>query len=555
MRAVLLQLAAKSVLNRRTTAGLTVLSVAVSVALLVGVDRIRTEARAGFANTISGADLIVGARGGPLNLLLYSVFRIGDATSGIGWESYVNIAQRPEVAWTIPLSLGDSHRGYRVLGTTEAYLEHYRHGREQRLVLAVGTGLAGVRDAVLGSEVADSLGYTVGDSIVVSHGIGDISFEHHDELPFTVTGILEATGTPVDRTVHVTLAGIEAIHDDSAHAADDGHDGHADGHAGETDGHADGDHADEHAHGSQHEEDHADEHGDGHAGETDGDDADGHAHGSQRSEDHDENHADHHDEDHGDHHDAHADDDRGEDHADEHADDDHGEDEHAGADEQDADHSDEHDGHADGHDGHADGHDDHAGEHDDHAGDAEPDSITAFIVGLESRPLLLGLQRYVNEYTAEPLMAIIPGVALQQLWEMLGVAEAAMLGISILVVVAGLIGMLTTFLTSLTERRREMAVLRAAGAGPGLIFALLIVEALLLAAAGSLAGVAIAHAAMFVARPVLLAEFGLALAGGAPGVFDLAVVAAVTIAGGAVAIIPAWRVYRYSLADGLTVRV
>jgi len=489
MRPVLLQLAVKSVLNRRLTAGLTVLSVAVSVALLVGVDRIRTEARAGFANTISGADLIVGARGGPLNLLLYSVFRIGDATSGISWESYEDIAGRPEVAWTIPLSLGDSHRGYRVLGTTSAYFEHYRHGRERRLELAVGTGLDDVRDAVLGSEVADSLRYALGDSIVVSHGIGDISFEHHDELPFTVTGILEPTGTPVDRTVHVTLAGIEAIHDDSAHAPGDGHDDHADDHGDE---HADAhdEHADDHdEHADDHDADHAGEHEAGHAGEHD---------------------------------DAHHDD-------------------HAG--EHEADHADERDDHADGHT------DDHTADH------VEPDSITAFIVGLESRPLLLGLQRYVNEYAPEPLMAIIPGVALQQLWEMLGVAEAAMLGVSVFVVIAGLIGMLTTFLTSLTERRREMAVLRAAGAGPRLVFALLIVEALLLAAAGSLAGVAIVHAAMVLARPLLLAQFGLALAGGAPGLFDLAVVAAVTIAGGAVAAIPAWRIYRYSLADGLTVRI
>ncbi len=538
---VLFGLAAKSVLNRRLTAGLTVLSVAVSVALLVGVDRIRTEARAGFANTISGADLIVGARGGPLNLLLYSVFRIGDATSGISWDSYEAIAEHPEVAWTIPLSLGDSHRGYRVLGTTEAYLEHYRHGRDQRLELVAGTGLAGVRDAMLGSEVADSLGYVVGDSIVVSHGIGDISFEHHDDLPFTVTGILAPTGTPVDRTVHVTLAGIEAIHDDSAHAADNG-DGHAEDHGDHADEHADnhgddhaGEHGDDHAH--DHEEDH-DDHGDDH-GDHDADHAEDHG---DHADDHDADHADGHG-DHADDHDA--------DHADGHGD---------HADDHDADHADDHEDHSDddhagaGREDHA---DDHAGDHaDTHGGDhLEPDSITAFIVGLDSRPLLLGLQRYVNEYTAEPLMAIIPGVALQQLWEMLGVAEAAMLGIAVLVVVAGLIGMLTTFLTSLTERRREMAVLRAAGAGPGLIFALLIVEALLLAAAGSLAGVALVHAAMVLARPVLLAEFGLALAGGAPGLFDLAVVAGVTIAGGVAAVFPAWRVYRYSLADGLTMRI
>ena len=204
-RGVLFELAAKSLLNRRLTAGLTVLSVAVSVALLIGVDRIRTETRAGFTNTIAGADLIVGARGGPRNLLLYSVFRIGDATSGLWWTSYQEIAARPEVAWTIPLSLGDSHRGYRVLGTTGAYFDHYRYGRDRGLQLVAGTGFSDVHDAVLGADAAATLGYAVGDRIVVSHGIGEVSFQHHDESPFTVTGILARTGTPVDRTVHVTL--------------------------------------------------------------------------------------------------------------------------------------------------------------------------------------------------------------------------------------------------------------------------------------------------------------------------------------------------------------
>ena len=204
-RGVLFELAAKSLLNRRLTAGLTVLSVAVSVALLIGVDRIRTETRAGFTNTIAGADLIVGARRGPRNLLLYSVFRIGDATSGLRWTSYQEIAARPEVAWTIPLSLGDSHRGYRVLGTTGAYFDHYRYGRDRGLQLVAGTGFSDVHDAVLGVDAAATLGYAVGDRIVVSHGIGEVSFQHHDESPFTVTGILARTGTPVDRTVHVTL--------------------------------------------------------------------------------------------------------------------------------------------------------------------------------------------------------------------------------------------------------------------------------------------------------------------------------------------------------------
>ena len=405
-RRVLFELAAKSLLNRRLTAGLTVLSVAVSVALLIGVDRIRTETRAGFTNTITGADLIVGARGGPLNLLLYSVFRIGDATNGIRWTSYQEIAARPEVAWTIPLSLGDSHRGYRVLGTTGAYFDHYRHGRDRGLAFVAGTGFSDIQDAVLGADAATTLGYAVGDRIVVSHGIGEVSFQHHDESPFTVTGILGRTGTPVDRTVHVTLAAVDVIHTARGPTAASG-----------------------------------------------------------------------------------------------------------------------------------------------------PIAITACIVGLKSRPLLLGLQRFVNEYTGEPLMAIIPGVALQQLWQLIGVAEAALLGISVLVVLAGLIGMLTTLLTSLTERRREMAVLRAVGAGPGLVFGLLVAEAVMLAAVASVLGVATVHLGMLAGRSVLLDQFGLDLAAGVPGLFDIGVVTAVTLASAVIAILPAWRVYRFSLADGLTMRI
>lgn len=415
---VLVSLAFRSLANRRLTAGLTVLSVAVSVALLIGVDRLRTEARASFTSTISGADLIVGARSGPINLLLYSVFRIGDATNNISWDSFGQIAARPGVAWTIPISLGDAHRGFRVLGTDSGYFTHYRFGRERSLEIAEGEVFTRVNDAVLGADVANALGYAVGDRIIVSHGIGDVSFEHHDELPFLVTGILRRTGTPVDRTVHVTLAGIEAIH-----AADPRQ---------------------------------------------------------------------------------------------------------------------------------------YAGQSVDAAGivtgTLEPDAITACIVGLNSRLMVFSLQRFINEYEREPLMAIVPGVTLQQLWELVGVAETALLGVSAFVIAAGLVGLLTTLLTSLAERRREMAVLRSMGAGPGMVFGLLIAEAVILAGMAAVVGVTAIHAGMFAARPFVLERFGLYLAPGLPGWFDGAVVAVVTIAAGVIAALPAWRAYRYSLADGLSIR-
>ncbi len=158
----ILTLALKSLLNRRFTALLTLLSIALSVALLLGVERVRSETRASFSSTISGTDLIVGARSGPVQLLLYSVFRIGNATNNISWQSYQDIAAHPKVAWTVPISLGDSHRGFRVLGTTPGYFDHYRYARDRRLEFAAGARFDDLFDAVLGAEVADALGYRTG---------------------------------------------------------------------------------------------------------------------------------------------------------------------------------------------------------------------------------------------------------------------------------------------------------------------------------------------------------------------------------------------------------
>ena len=490
-------LACKSLWHRRLTVGLTVLAVAVGVAALTSVERVRTGAQATFANTISGADLIVGARGGPLHLVLYSVFGIGEPTNNISWQSYRAIASRPEVAWTIPLSLGDAHRGYRVLGTNADYFEHYRFGQGNRLRFATGTMFASARDAVLGAEVADALGYSQGDSIIVSHGIGDTSFVHHDDSPFRVVGVLARTGTPVDRTVHVTLAGVRAMHEESS---------------------------DDHEHG-------ADEHGGHEASE----------HGEHGADEHDEHEAGEHGEHEADEHDSH----QGHDSHDEHEADEH--DSHEG--------HDDHDEHeADGHE--AAGHDDEADEHSpgehghQEAGDDAPSAITACIVGLQARPLLLLFQRFVNEYEPEPLLAAVPGVALQRLWELVGVVEVGLLLMSVLVVVAGLVGMLAMLLAGVAERRPEMAVLRAVGAGRGLVFGLLVAEAVMLAAGGAVAGVMVVHAGMLVARGWVLERFGLALAAQWPGWFEVVVVGLVAVTAALVALVPAWRLYRGS-ADSL----
>lgn len=417
----ILSLAWKSLRNRRLTAVLTVLSIALSVALLVGVERIRHQAKASFTSTISGTDLIVGARSGPIQLLLYAVFRIGSATNNLSWRSWQDITAHPKVAWAIPLSLGDSHRGFRVLGTTLAYFEHLRFARERRLELSAGGPFADLFDAVLGAEVAEALGYRLGDPIVIAHGVGDVSFARHDDKPFRVAGILARTGTPVDRTVHVSLEAIEAIHADWQGGAP----------------------------------------------------LAGQSLGTSQAPDL----------------------------------------------------------------------------------DLTPRAITAGLIGLKSRVATFQVQRFVNDYPQEPLLAILPAVALGELWGLMGVAEGALLLVSGCVVVVGLFGMLTALLTSLNERRREMAILRSVGARPAHVFGLILGESLVLTLVGVLAGLALLYGLLAVAQPVLTARFGLYLPIGLPGATELALLGAVVLAGLSVGLLPAYRAYRLSLSDGLSIRV
>jgi putative ABC transport system permease protein len=395
-------LALKSLRNRRFTAALTVLSIALAVALLLAVERIRHEAREGFAATVSGTDLVVGARSSPVHLLLASVFRIGNPTNNVAWESYRHFAAHPEAAWTIPLSLGDSHRGFRVLGTTPDYFEHFRFARERRLEFAQGRRFEAEHDAVLGAEVAQALGYGLGRQLVIAHGTGEVAFSQHSEQPFRVAGILARTGTPVDRAIHVPLEGIDEIHEN--------------------------------------------------LGE------------SKRQ-------------------------------------------------------------------------------------------ISAFLVGLKQRRAALGFQRLVNEYKGEPLTAILPGVALLEVWQIAGAAERTLLAVSVLVVAVGLAGMLIALLTSMAERRREMAVLRSVGARPLHVFGLILGEAAFLTLAGIALGVAALYAGLAVGRPWLESHVGLFIGLGWPSPWEFGVMMLVAAAGVAVGLVPAWRIYRYSLADGMTIRI
>jgi putative ABC transport system permease protein len=417
----ILALALKSLLNRRLTAGLMVVSISLSVMLLLGVERLRTQARAGFANTISGTDLVVGARTGATALLLHAVFRIGYATNNVSWTSYQEIARHPRVRWTIPVSLGDSFRGFTVLGTNQDYFRHYHYGGRRALEFHTGGVFDDVYDAVLGSDVARELNLHLHDSLVVAHGAVDIDSTRHSDKPFRVVGILNKTGTPVDRTVHVSLAGLEAIHVDWQSGM--------------------------------------------------------RPPGTSAS----------------------ADDARRQ--------------------------------------------------------DLTPRSITAFLVGLDSRTAVFHVQRFINDYRREPLLAVLPGVVLQELWDAIGVAEQALLGVSALVALVGLSGMVTALLTGLNERRREMAVLRSVGARPRHVLALIVGEAAALAAAGVALGVVFLYLGLFVTRSFVQTHLGLSIEIGLPGVYEWLLLTAVLLASVVAGLWPAVRAYRYSLIDGMTVHV
>ena len=201
-----------SLRTRRTSAALIVVAIALSVLMIVGIDRLRHQVRGNFASTVSGIDLIVSARGGPMNILLYSVFRLSDPTAGIRWETVEHLAGHEDVKWWIPIALGDSHRGFPVVATNDSYLAHYRYGQDQSLALVQGDWFADADQVVLGSAVAERLGYRIGDRIVLAHGASGPAIVEHDNHPFTVVGMLAPTGTPVDQSVHISLAGMAAIH-------------------------------------------------------------------------------------------------------------------------------------------------------------------------------------------------------------------------------------------------------------------------------------------------------------------------------------------------------
>ena len=201
-------------MNRKLTSILLIVSIALSAMLLIGVQKVKISAKQSFSKSISGTDLIVGARSGDIQLLMYTVFRQGYPVANISWESIQEIGALSSVDWFVPISLGDSHKGYPVIGTTADYFTHYRYANKQQLELREGQLFQSPFEVVLGAEVAKKLNYQLNDKIYLAHGIAKGNLPIHKNQSFRVVGILKSTGTPVDKSAHISLEGITAIHID-----------------------------------------------------------------------------------------------------------------------------------------------------------------------------------------------------------------------------------------------------------------------------------------------------------------------------------------------------
>mgnify|MGYP000319745075 FL=1 len=399
----------KSLQDRKGSVLLTLMAMTISIFVILGVEHIRQQTKKSFESTLSDTDLVIGSRSGSLNLLLYSVFRIGSPTNNINWNSFKTISRNSKVEWAIPLSLGDSHKGFPVLGTNSDYFKYFRYGQNQKLEFIAGKPFAQIFDVVIGSEIAKQLKYKIGDKIILSHGMQKQSLQKHDEYPFQIMGILKPTGTPVDRTVHIQLEGMEVIHV-------------------------------------------------------------GWQNGVQVFK--------------------------------------------------------------------------NKTPKEFLNSGVEPKSITAIFVGLKSKLATFSFQRTINNFTDEPLLAILPGVALSELWQMMSLLEKSLLLVASLVFVSACFGVSAVLLNSIRERKEEIRLLRIIGASPPFIFALIETETLVITVTATILATMLLTATLIGAEGYIVGNYGIQISHFmelTSYLWVMAIVLTLTLVAG---LVPGWAAYQ-----------
>jgi len=450
-------LAFQSILNRWLSCLLIILTLSASISLFFTVTRIQESVRVGFQNTVSGVDSIIAARGGNLQILLNSVFLIGEPPNKITWESYKDIDKMKGINFLVPISLGDSHKGYRVVGTTNSYFKNIKFGNKKNLTFSAninkGIGFSNVFDVVIGSSVAEKLNYSIGSEIEITHGLGksgvvhsfnsskeddkedhedDVEHDDHDEhadheddaehahdmAGFKVSGILEPTGTPIDSAVYISVLGYEVIHKGWI--------------------------------------------------------------ANQKVMDISEEHL-----------------------------------------------MDE---------------------------DLEPTSISAIFVSLKNRTQIFQLQRDVLNYKKEALSAVLPGLTLSRLWALTSNIDKAFKIITAFIIFIALLGMTAMTIAGLNSRRREMAILRSVGASPRIIVSLLLIESVIISLISTIIGYLMMFFIFYFGQGILENHYGIYIEGYSIKYDDVKIILAIVFCSLLATIIPAFRVYRSTLRDGLSVK-
>ncbi len=390
----------KSLMSRKWTVWLCSISVALTLSLVLTLQTIKSSSEESFTQTISQVDLLVGARGGQLQLLLFSVFNMGNATNNISVDAYQKWKSHKSVQWTIPISLGDSFKGFRVVGTNLDFFKHYRFKKDQQIEIASGQLFGQEAEVVLGSQVVKALNMKLNDSAIITHGVTKGSgVVHHDDEPFKVVGILKATGTVLDRSVFVTLEGMDHLH---------------------------------------------------------------HHHESDQQK-----------------------------------------------------------------------------------------SISAFYLRTKNRVETLQLQREINEWKTEPMMAIIPGYALSELWNNLSYFENILQLMVGLVAFFGVVTLILLLVLTLESRRREIAILRSMGASPWLVSMLVLIETLILTIFGSVMGLILSKVILLVLNQSVIDKIGLVLNPKFLSFQDLQFVLVTIFVGSIASLISSYFSYKRALKEGL----
>ena len=446
MNSLSLNLLLRSLYDRRFSLSLIVLALAAAVALFISVQNVQRMTRDGFENTIANVDLVVASRGSDIQVLLNAVFGIGSTNSLMDAQSVRDIADLPEMAWHVPVSLGDSHRGFRVIGTTDAMFAHVLADGDQRYRFNK------IFSVALGADVAARLNYAAGDRLVLQHGLGDYGAAH-DDLSFEVDRILQRTSTPFDRAIFIPLQATEAIH------------------RGWRGGRRIISLKPEHIDALNRDKE-----------------AEHQLEGHEHNDDLEHDHHDHHD-------DARS------------------ETEHMHG----------------------------------------PTGIDAVFFGLKDQRSVVQVQREIADYEAENLMAVIPGITLSRIWQIIGLVDRGFVAINILIIGLVLLSMVAMTVLSADNRRREMSILRALGAAPRFLVGMLTLEALFISISALVLGIVFAGVLSLVARDILSAQFGLMSEQGfalSDAYLALYLVPTALLAN----VFPAVRLYRNSINDGIMVK-